>query len=310
MIDSMLRRGCGSHETRQLADRERCARPSIAARTRRRGGSAIGLLALALAALALAADAPARAIEFVVSDIAVSEGGAIDGTQVTIPVGGTVTVGGRVIDPGAESVYGLGASYFGWNPAILAFASGDTVGSLFHALCLEGVGAFNGLTNYVVRPLAETVVSVSGVGGAVAASAPGQPRVRVLQAVSATARTANVADPGLDGVCSGGDAQFRVTFSGLADGETSITIGTGDDLGGRVVPGLTGLTTLATNAVVTVTVPEPGLGSVLAGAMLLVGVRARSRSSLRARRRAGAGSSPAYASGRNRPSHGAPPTPS
>lgn len=229
----------------------------------------LGLLAGA-PLLALVAAAPVRAIEFVVSDIAVSAGGTVDGTQVTIPVGGTVSIGGRVSDGSAQAIYGLGASYFGWNPAVLAFESGDTVGSLFHVLCIPGAGGFNGLTNYVVRPLAQTVVSVGG-------GNPGQPRIRVLQAVSLNARAANAADPGLDGTCGGGDAQFRVTFSGTADGATSITIGTGDDLGGRVVPGLNGVTTLATNAVVTITVPEPGLGSCLAAASLLAALAARSR---------------------------------
>ena len=49
----------------------------------------------------------------------------------------------------------------------------------------------------------------------------------------------------------------RVTFEAIGDGYTSITIGTGDDLGGIVIDDLTSPSS-ATNAEVRLAVPEPG----------------------------------------------------
>ncbi|MBK7951850.1 MAG: hypothetical protein IPK00_24595 [Deltaproteobacteria bacterium] len=217
-----------------------------------------GLLSLACA---MVAASNARAVVFQVDGISVSSG-VLVGTHAFIPVGGTVTIGARMADPTATTVTGVGASYSGWNPSILSFVSGSTVDSIFHAQCPNGSGGSDGMTNLVPNPLVE---SKAAIGGPV----PGAPRVRTIVALSVDPRAAHVDDPGLDGQCGGGDAQMRLTFQAVADGETTLTIGTGEDLG-SVVSVSNGTIAQATNATVTVTVPEPaGVASIAAGLLLL-----------------------------------------
>ena len=210
----------------------------------------------------------AGALEFLVRGISVSPGGSVNGTNVSIPVGGTVTIGARVAAPGSEPVLGTGASYYGWNPNVLSYVAGTTVDSLFHSACVPGSPGVGGVDNLALDPLVPTT---TGVGG----PSPGAPNIRVLIALSITPQTALVGDSGLDGVCGGGDAQFRLTFSGVAAGTTTLTIGTGDDEDGIIV--VPGDVEQATNATVTVTVPEPGLLASMMSGLLGFGALGRVR---------------------------------
>jgi hypothetical protein len=222
--------------------------------------TAIAVLSLGILTVA---PQPAGALEFVVQGISVNPEGTVTGTDVSIPVGGRVIIGARVADSVSEPVLGSGASYYGWDPNILSFVAGNAVDSLFHSECVPGSSGVGGVDNLVPSSLIETV---TGLGGPF----PGEPNVRVLVEMSLLPEMALANDSGLDGVCGGGDAQFRVTFAGLSEGQSTIVIGTGDDEDGIVV--LPNSVAQASNTTVTVTVvPEPGLAaSIASGFFFLV----------------------------------------
>lgn len=227
------------------------------------------LVSVASLAAALLVSQGARAVVFVVDDITVSEG-TFSGTHVLVPVGATVTVGARIADPTATPISGIGASYYGWSPSILSFISGTTVASIFHTVCPVGSSGTGGMDNLLPGVTVQSIVSVGG-------PFAGTPRVRTLKAIAFPAKAAHVDDPGLDGTCGNGDAQMRLTFQALADGETNLIIGTGDDRG-DVIALANGSVVQATNATVTVTVPEPGITLALsAGLSLLLAVGRVSR---------------------------------
>ena len=103
----------------------------------------------------------------------------------------------------------------------------------------------------------------------------------IVQAIATSGRAGvGARDPGIDGVVNGGDAQFRVVFTATGAGLTTINIGTNaNPTVGNVIVLAGGTTVQATNAVLNITVPEPGavaaglaaLGSVGA----VVGLRRR-----------------------------------
>lgn len=223
--------------------------PGFSKRVRSERTRRILLLATMSCSAAIASAVESHAFEFSISDVSVSDG-LVFGNHAFIPVGATVTVGARFADPAATPLIGLGASYYGWDPAVLGYVAGDTVPRLFHQLCPIGGGGLAGTTNLVPST---PFLAQAAAGGPFA----GTPRVRTIVAPAAPAKIANPNDPGLDGICGNGDAQMRLTFSGLADGETTLTIGTGDDLGGIVADG-SGAILQATNASVVISVPEPG----------------------------------------------------
>ena len=229
-----------------------------------------GLAAVLSLAGLVAPSRQAEAVEFVVDEISVSSGYAA-GSNVLIPVGATVTIGSRISDPSASPVLGVAASYSRWDRNILAFVSGSSVRSLFRSNCPIGTGGTGGFQNLVPNPLVETRATPGG-------AAPGATRVQAIVAFSLSPQAANADDPGLDEQCGANDAQMRLTFQGAADGQTTVVIGTGEDLGAIVV-GDGGENLAATNAAVIVTVPEPGEQAlVLAGVVLLSALGTSSRS--------------------------------
>jgi len=225
---------------------------------------------LSLSALTFGTE-PAGALEFSVQNISVSPGGMVVGTHAFIPVGGTVTIGARVADVASAPVLATGASYYGWDSNILSFVSGNAVDSIFHDTRVPGSGGVGGVLNRVPDPLIETSAGLGGPFG-------GTPNVRMLAEISYLPAMALAGDSGLDGVCGGGDAQFRATFAAVSEGETTLVIGTGDDGNGIIV--LPGSVAQATNATVMVTVPEPSFaGSIAAGLFFLVAL-GKARTSL------------------------------
>lgn len=166
--------------------------------------------------------------------------------------GDTVTINIRL--SGGTNVFGLGASAWGYNEAVIDFTSGLAVSSINHAIALPAVGFFSGLTNTLVPapapgtvgsgPLAESAIGASG------------NRVLFFNGVGLTATASNIADPGLNG--SNTDAQFRLVFTaGQVEGTTVINIGTGYNGDGEVGAG--GVTDTSANVALAITVvPEPG----------------------------------------------------
>ena len=218
-----------------------------------------------------------HAIEVSVHDLSVSSGSILYGDLVILPVGETVTIGIRVEDPTATAWAGIGLSYYGYDGGLLDFVDGEAVPYLFSNLCFpSGAPTFcaDQLPNLVGggAPTAGNRVLVEN---AVFPGVPlsGEPRVRaffVWQHLGAVAGYVTGPDDlGLDGVYGGGDAHARVTFEGLSDGITEITIGTGDDLGGILLQsGGIPVAGGATNARIRLAVPEPGMTSLLLAGVL------------------------------------------
>jgi len=220
-----------------------------------------------------------------ITDISVSDG-YIYGNAVILPVGETVTIGTRLYDPAAtpQDVLGVGLSYYGYDETVLGFDSGDVVDKIYSLFCFPSAGCFNGLDNQLgtpFRPLTESAGYPTMVP-----LMPGPTRVRVMLAytISPGAYSAE-GDPGLDGIVANDDAQFRLTFEGLSDGITSIDIGTGDDLGGIIVPASGPPIQISDLPQVRIAVPEIGttFGLLVGGVSLLSASYARRRSGGRVR---------------------------
>jgi hypothetical protein len=235
----------------------------------RRSWPQVLMLAVLAFGLQTLADSPVGAVEFSVQGISVSSGGAFLGTHALIPVGGSVSIGARIGDLVSESILATGASYYGYDSSVVTYVSGSAVDSIFHDTCVPGPGPVGGVANLVQDPLVETDV---GPGGPLV----GTLHVPVLVAASFDPVMIPVGDAGLDGECGGGDAQFRLTFEGISEGETTLTIGTGDDADGILI--LSAGIVQATNATVTITVPEPeATASLACGMLLLIGLAAIGR---------------------------------
>jgi len=216
---------------------------------------------------------PAASIVIDVSDINVSDGLVYE-KLVSVPVGATVTIGVRISNPALTTWYGIGLSYYGYDPALLDFVSGDAAATIL-ATCIPPSICFGGGTNLVGGPLVETNVFPT-------VPLAGEPRVRSVLFMSDynPISGSGLLDPGFDGVVGGSDAQIRVTFEGLAEGVTEVEIGTGDDRGGILLEA-TGISSQATNARVRIVVPEPGMGWALLGAAALGFGRRRDLARLR-----------------------------
>ncbi|MFO0691406.1 MAG: hypothetical protein U0900_22095 [Myxococcota bacterium] len=211
----------------------------------------------ALASCLLAA-ASASAVDFNATTVTTG-GRALNALQ----VGDTVTVNLRMANPAAVAIFGIGAGAQGWNNAIMRFDSAELgLGKYFCPTVACTTGLDNGVAypnsdpntgNFLVGP--SDVTTVAGIGN----------YFPVVQAISTTGRNGTgTRDPGLDGVVNGGDAQFRFVFTAVANGSTTITFGTDPNpTVGNVVVLAGGATEQANNAVLNITVPEPG--AVLAG---------------------------------------------
>ena len=178
-------------------------------------------------------------------------------------IGEFMTVDVRISSDGEPAIFGLGASAYGYDTNFLSFDSGDAVVSYLHDTCIPAPTnvCFNGLDNVE--------------GGALTAEADG--RIQIGNSASLTGRVGTGdLDPGLDGAVGGDDAQFRLVFEAIAEGTSTLTVGTGANQGDVIVLA-GGVTEQATNDTLVITVPEPGavvsglaaLGSVLA----VVGIR-------------------------------------
>jgi hypothetical protein len=218
---------------------------------------------LALASCLFAASA-ANAVTFVATTTTTGNR-PLNGLQ----VGDTITVNVRMTNPEAVAIFGVGAGAQGWDNAITQFVSAELgLGKYFctgtnPATCPAGLD--NGLAfatdentgNYLVVP--SDVTTVAGIGN----------YFPIVQAISTTGRNGNGdKDPGLDGVVGGGDAQFRFVFTALANGTSTISFGTDPNpTVGNVVVLTGGVTEQATNAVLNITVPEPGAALAGLGAL-------------------------------------------
>lgn len=240
----------------------------------------------------LATPNAARGIVLSIHDLSVSNG-EIHGSSVSVPTGETVTIGVRVEDPTGVIWTGLGLSYYGYDGTLIDFVEGQSVSEIFPStcvgtppvvFCLDAIPNFAGSASATGpnRALWEDTV-FPGVPGA------GSPRVRAMMAwqhlSSGRGQSGGTNDTGLDGVFEGGDAHMRVTFEAVGEGYTTITIGTGDDLGG-VVLGAGGTPLPATNVEVRLAVPEPNLGAGLfavLAAVAALGGRVRGASGDRSR---------------------------
>lgn len=240
------------------------------------------LLAAILLTTALLLAGSASAIEVSVHDLSVSAG-AVYGDLVLLPVGETVTIGIRVEDSTASIWTGFGLSYYGYDAGLLDFVDGEAVPSIFGDTCFALPTPF--CANEMFNFAGNAVGSGNRIleEGAVFPAVPlaGTPRVRAFfvfeHLSSIIGKAGGPDDRGLDGVLGGGDAHARVTFEGLSDGITEITIGTGDDLGG-ILLGPDGVTVPggATNARVRLAVPEPSTARMLVvafGSLMLLGRR-------------------------------------
>ena len=234
-------------------------------------GSTGARLALAFLLYRLALNAaPATAVTLEVTDLS-TDLGIVSGEQIYVPVGGTVTIGSIVTAPPTERVWGLGISYYGYDETLLSAGTMTANPHVFGSVCLapHELGGIQHLSS----PLAASPAFFG--------PHEGRERVRVLSGALLTfgqegARYSLANSAGIDGVCGGGDADFRVSFDALAQGTTTITVGTGDDFGGIVwLPD--GSTVQASNATVRVTVPEPGIamGLLIGSSMLVLSDRRR-----------------------------------
>lgn len=244
--------------------------------TGRKTGSVATHLLLGLLAIAALSSLPpstAQAVTLEVTDLNAPSGLIWDG-RVFVPAGGTFSIGSRLTEVAGVQTVGVGISYYGYDNALMSYNSVQTDpfgNALFGQVCLTGLGELGSMSSLVS----------AGAFPAFFGSTEGDERVRVFSgyvfAGSATLyNPANAA--GINGVCGGGDADWRVTFNADAIGETTVIIGTGVDRGGIVVRN-DGSTEQATNAEVRVYVPEPALatGLWIGLATLGLGFRAHRR---------------------------------
>lgn len=192
--------------------------------------------------------------------------GVTGGDPDALGVGETVTAQLLVTNPEENALIAIGLSAFGYDEAVADFDSGAAVPNLLNAFCPAPGQCFGGLDNLVGGALAETTFG-------------GNPnRVNFVIAATAGAAVSNVGtglDQGLDNQV--GTSQFDITFVGVANGSTTITFGTGFPGDEVVLEG--GVPTLADNAMLTITVPEPGAiaagGMALASVLGMAGIRRR-----------------------------------
>jgi hypothetical protein len=169
------------------------------------------------AVLALLAPAGASAVTIQLCECTLSDP--------NFSIGSILTLGLRIEGDPGEVIYGAGISAYGYNESVVDFTAGQTVPSIFHAVAIPAIGAFDGLVNTASTPLQESSIGSSG------------NRVQLFNSVSLVGRSYNPLDPGLDGVIGGGDAQIRIAFTTTGPGVTTIQIGTGYPGDGIIGPG-------------------------------------------------------------------------
>jgi hypothetical protein len=201
----------------------------------------------------------ASALDIIIRNVSVN-GAVVAGPNIEVQPGDTITLG-IVMDNsagttgGTLSIAGSGVSAYDYDPAVVSFLSGRSTDELIWAgNCLPGFGCIGGAENIVVpSPGALATSSIGGFGE----------RVQLIL----TASTGNPAsgtgllDFGIDGDqntnVGGTDVHAEISFTASGVGMTSITVGTGYEGDGVVLPDSTvvqaGSDTLNINVV-----PEPG----------------------------------------------------
>lgn len=182
--------------------------------------------------------------------------GTSGGDPDALGVGESVTFHLTFQNPSADAIASLGLSVYDYDEAVADFDSGISVPTYLNLLYSGGTG-FGGLANLNSPTLVET-------------SFGGNPN-RVQFALSATVGAAITntgvgLDEGIDG--SVGTSQFDITFVGVANGSTTLLIGTGYPGDFVVLAG--GINEQSNIVMLPITVPEPG--AVAAGAMALASV--------------------------------------
>jgi|JI10StandDraft_1071094.scaffolds.fasta_scaffold109163_4 hypothetical protein len=168
----------------------------------------IAVLAFAAcAAILLLAPSESRAVTIKICECSISDP--------DFNPGAILSLGLRIEGEPGENIYGAGISAYGYDESVVDFTNGQTVPSIFHAVAIPAIGAFNGLANSLTSPLQETSIGSSG------------NRVLLFNGVGLSPATYNPLDPGLDGVIGGGDAQIRISFIATGAGLSTILIGTG-----------------------------------------------------------------------------------
>ena len=226
--------------------------------------------------LCLFAASAANAVVVFTATTSVTGGHPLSAVQ----LGDTITINIRMSNPTAVAIFGVGAGVESWNNSITQFVSGEmNVGPYFCATA--GTGCTLGLSNGLALPSDANTGNFLAAPGDVQTVAGVGNYVPIVQAISTTGRAGNgVKDPGLDGVVSGGDAQIRLVFNAAALGDSIITIGTNPNpIIGNVIVLTGGATANATNAVLNIHVPEPGMAgaglAAIGSAVALAGVRRR-----------------------------------
>jgi len=219
------------------------------------------LRALALAAALVLTAAPAlAATTFSILSTSATGGRPLNGLNVD----DLVTIRLRIVD--GSGVFGLGASAWNYNEAVIDFDSGTSVSAINHATCIPAVGCFSGLANALINvtpgtfgsgPLSESSIGASG------------NRVLIFNGVGLAGTNYNAQDPGVDAVVGGGGYQVELVFRAIANGSSTIKIGTGYNGDGEVLAG--GATNQDANVDIAINVPEPASFAAGLAALATVG---------------------------------------
>lgn len=223
---------------------------------------------LVVSLMGLIAASSANAAVTFVTTTSVTGGRPLSAVQ----VGDVITINIRLSNPDLQNIAGVGGAAQGYNASIVRFDTG-TIGEVSSFFCTNAAATAcsNGLANAIdaFSPLVES--EVTGVGK----------YVQFVNAITVTPRNgAGIKDPGIDGIIGGGDAEFRLQFTAIAEGTTTIDLGTTENATlGNVIVLAGGATEQGVNGTVNITVPEPGVAMAglasLGTAIALAGVRRR-----------------------------------
>lgn len=210
---------------------------------------------LALVSMLLAATSATAVLSFDVIHTSVSTGHALDALE----FGDEVTIDIRMSNPTGATIYAVGAGIQSWDEGVATFVSGDlNLGPYFcaSAPCLDGLRN----SESIINPGNESIRVIPEFAGYPALGN----YISLVQAYSLSGFAGDgTVDPGLDGIDSGGDAQFRVVFRaiGAPGAQTILNIGSNPNpIVGNVVVLTSGATALGNNANLTLTmIPEPGM---------------------------------------------------
>ena len=236
--------------------------------------------------LLLAATAANAVVSFEVTNVTVSAGTTDGLTNAEISVSDTVTIDIFVDNIEGDGVSGLGALAFGFDGVVIGFDTGEAASSFFNTKLKFGTLPDGGIGN-VEGTDNGTVGSISIPRTLGASSIKPDGAVGFFNGV-----TTSPAFPGGDGtfdfgvdpagildgiLTSAGGIHAQLTFSGLSEGTTTISIGT-DGINGALIDNL-GMQQATSNTTVVITVPEPASAAMglaaMASVFAVVGLRRR-----------------------------------